>query len=383
MSRELKVGALIIVSLIVASLAVFLVGERSNVFARKNEYFVHFESVSGLATGNPVQLNGVVVGSVRRVVLPENVEVQYLTVWVSIDRRYADRVREDSRARIKTLGLLGDKYIELTSGTPGFAQIESGGEIRTGAATDVEKIIATGGDAVENLVAISYSLRTILERMEAGEGILGELTTESETGQRAKKSLMETFETFRDITAKLESGEGTLGKLINDSTLVDRAEGSLAHLEGILGQVESGDGAVAALLNDPATRDKVNKSLDSMSTLTQDLASLVADIKDGGGLLSTMLFDKEYGAEVRQDIQQMIMNLRVLSDRLEQGDGTLGQLINDPQVYEAMNDIIIGIDESKMLRWLVRNRQKSGIKVRYEDQVEGEEGPESPSQDQD
>ncbi|MGB6338047.1 MAG: hypothetical protein WBG96_20775, partial [Thermoanaerobaculia bacterium] len=62
--------------------------------------------------------------------------------------------------------------------------------------------------------------------------------------------------------------------------------------------------------------------------LTQDLAALVADIKDGEGLLSTMLFDQEYGAEVRQDIQQMIMNLRILSDRLEQGDGTLGQLIN-------------------------------------------------------
>ena len=382
MSRELKVGVLIIVAIIVAALAIFLVGERSNVFARKNEYFVRFESVSGLATGNPVQLNGVVVGSVRRVVLPVDVEEQYLTVWVSIDRRYADRVREDSRARIKTLGLLGDKYIELTSGSPGFTQIESGGEIRTGAATDVEKIIATGGDAVENLVAISYSLRTILERMEAGEGILGELTTESETGTRAKKSLVETFETFRDITAKLDSSEGTLGKLINDSTLVDSAESAVAHLDGILGQVESGEGAVAALLNDPATRDKVNKSLDAMSTLTQDLAALVADIKGGEGLLSTMLFDKEYGAEVRQDIQQMIMNLRVLSDRLEQGDGTLGQLINDPQVYEAMNDIIVGIDESKMLRWLVRNRQKSGIQVRYEDQVEGEEGLEPPSQDQ-
>ena len=382
MSRELKVGVLIIVAIIVAALAIFLVGERSNVFARKNEYFVRFESVSGLATGNPVQLNGVVVGSVRRVVLPVDVEEQYLTVWVSIDRRYADRVREDSRARIKTLGLLGDKYIELTSGSPGFTQIESGGEIRTGAATDVEKIIATGGDAVENLVAISYSLRTILERMEAGEGILGELTTKSETGTRAKKSLVETFETFRDITAKLDSGEGTLGKLINDSTLADSAESAVAHLDGILGQVESGEGAVAALLNDPATRDKVNKSLDAMSTLTQDLAALVADIKGGEGLLSTMLFDKEYGAEVRQDLQQMIMNLRVLSDRLEQGDGTLGQLINDPQVYEAMNDIIVGIDESKMLRWLVRNRQKSGIQVRYEDQVEGEEGLEPPSQDQ-
>jgi phospholipid/cholesterol/gamma-HCH transport system substrate-binding protein len=164
--------------------------------------------------------------------------------------------------------------------------------------------------------------------------------------------------------------------------LVDNAESAVGHLDGILSQVESGDGAVAALLNDPATRDKVEKSLDAMSTLTQDLAALVADIKEGEGLLATMLFDKEYGAEVREDIQKMIMNLRVLSDRLEQGDGTLGQLINDPQVYEAMNDIIVGVDESKMLRWLVRNRQKSGIKVRYEDQVEGEEGPESPSQDQ-
>lgn len=383
MSRELKVGALIIVSLIVASVAIFLVGERSNIFARKNEYFVRFETVGGLATGNPVQLNGVIVGSVQRVVLPEDVEEQYLTVWISIDRRFADRVREDSRARIKTLGLLGDKYVDLTSGSPGFAQVESGGEIRTGAATDVEKIIATGGDAVENLVAISYSLRTILERMEAGEGILGELTTESETGTRAKKSLVETFETFRDITAKLESGQGTLGKLINDSTLVDNAESAVGHLDGVLSQIESGEGAVAALLNDPATRDKVDKSLDAMSNLTQDLAALVADIKDGEGLLATMMFDKEYGAEVREDIRKMIMNLRVLSDRLEQGDGTLGQLINDPQVYDAMNDIIVGIDESKMLRWLVRNRQKSGIKVRYEDQIESQEGPESPSQDQD
>jgi phospholipid/cholesterol/gamma-HCH transport system substrate-binding protein len=382
MSRDLKVGALIIVSLIVASVAIFLVGERSNIFARKNDYFVRFETVGGLATGNPVQLNGVIVGSVRRVVLPEDVEEQYLTVWISIDRRFADRVREDSRARIKTLGLLGDKYVDLTSGSPGFAQIESGGEVRTGAATDVEKIIATGGDAVENLVAISYSLRTILERMEAGEGILGELTTESETGTRAKKSLVETFETFRDITAKLDSGEGTLGKLINDSSLVDSAESAVAHLDGILGQIESGEGAVAALLNDPATRDKVDQTLEAMSTMTQDLSALVADIKDGEGLLATMLFDKEYGAEVRQDIQQMIMNLRVLSDRLEQGDGTLGQLINDPQVYEAMNDIIVGIDESKMLRWLVRNRQKSGIQVRYEDQVEGQEEPQPPSQDQ-
>ena len=37
-----------------------------------------------------------------------------------------------------------------------------------------------------------------------------------------------------------------------------------------------------------------------------------------------------------------------------------------PHVHEAMNDIVVGIDESSILRWQVRNRQKKGIQVRYE-----------------
>ena len=50
-------------------------------------------------------------------------------------------------------------------------------------------------------------------------------------------------------------------------------------------------------------------------------------------------------------------------------------LIEDPSIYEAINDVIVGIDESKLLRWLVRNRQKSGIKNRYrEEQQLADEG---------
>ncbi len=51
-------------------------------------------------------------------------------------------------------------------------------------------------------------------------------------------------------------------------------------------------------------------------------------------------------------------------------------LISDPEIYEAMNDIIVGVDESSMLRWLVRNRQKKGIKKRYQtEQLELQELP--------
>ena len=50
-------------------------------------------------------------------------------------------------------------------------------------------------------------------------------------------------------------------------------------------------------------------------------------------------------------------------------------LIDDPSVYEAINDVIVGVDESRLLRWLVRNRQKTGIKNRYrEEQQVADEG---------
>ncbi|HSS78080.1 MAG TPA: hypothetical protein VLV54_15225, partial [Thermoanaerobaculia bacterium] len=48
------------------------------------------------------------------------------------------------------------------------------------------------------------------------------------------------------------------------------------------------------------------------------------------------------------------------------GNGSAAMLINDPQIYDAVNDIIIGVNESRILRWLIQNRQKKGIEKRYD-----------------
>lgn len=381
MLREVKVGALIVAALAVLSAGVFLVGERGNLFVLKNHYYVRFQTASGLAAGNPVQLNGVTVGRVESIVLPEKVEQSLLTVWISLDRRYADRVRTDSLGRIKTLGLLGDKYIELSSGSPGAPQIASGGEIPAAPATDVDRLIASGGDAVENVVAISYSLRTILGRMEAGEGILGELTTDNDAGRRAKVALVETIESIRDVAEKIEQGDGTLARLINDDALADRLEGAIGRVEGTLASLDEGEGALPALLHDPATRVRVESTLDNLAGLSDDLAGMASELKSGDGLLARLVNDDEYGREVTEDLQQLIRNLHNLSEKMERGEGTVSRLVNDPQVYEAVNDVIVGVNESRLLRWLVRNRQKAGIQKRYEDELQAAApGAEKPEQ---
>jgi hypothetical protein len=47
-------------------------------------------------------------------------------------------------------------------------------------------------------------------------------------------------------------------------------------------------------------------------------------------------------------------------------------MISDPSVYESVNDILIGINESRLLRWLIRNRQGTGIQKRYDERKKNE-----------
>jgi phospholipid/cholesterol/gamma-HCH transport system substrate-binding protein len=167
--RELKVGALVVAALAVAAAGIFFIGKNDRLFGRKATYFVRFETVSGLAEGSPVQLDGVVVGSVRDVHLPMEIKQHEIRVELQIDRRYAGRIRGDSAAKIKTLGLLGDRYISINSGAPEFPQIRIGGDIPTAAQTSVDQLISSGEDLMQNVVQISHSLSHILDRMDKGQ----------------------------------------------------------------------------------------------------------------------------------------------------------------------------------------------------------------------
>ncbi len=375
MSREIKIGLLVLTALVVFMGGTFLIGEKGNIFTRKNSYFVRFDSVSGLAKGSPVQLNGVNVGDVTEIVLPRDVTKTLLTVWVSVDRHYQGRIRRDSVAAIKTLGLLGDKYIEITSGSAASEVVASGGQIFAAPATDVDKLIASGGDVVENVVAISYSLRRILTRMEAGEGLLGELTTDNEAGRRAKQALLGSLDRLDSISAKIDDGEGTLGALVNDSLLAARMGSALSRIEGLLEKIDSGEGALPMLLNDETAGRQLRDTIASLNRTAEELGALVTQLREGDGLLGRLVTDEELGESVGGDLEELLENLRQLSERLEDGEGTLSMLIDDPRIYEAINDVIVGVDESKLLRWLVRNRQKSGIKKRYrEEQQLADEG---------
>lgn len=376
--NEIKVGLLVLSALAVLAVGILLIGQQSNLFRATNEYYVEYNNVAGLSAGNPVQLNGVDVGRVSEIILPEEPGQGDIRVWLSVDQRYASRIRQDSEARIKTLGLLGDKYIEIVSGSLAVPPIADGGQIPTSPATSLDELMASGEDMMDNVMAISSSLRTVLGRMEEGQGILGQLTKDTPEGERLIGSVVASAESMERLAGTLETGEGPLPRLLRDEALADRIDSSMARIESVLAKIDEGEGALPMLLDDPATAERVRTTLANLEQTSASLAALVAEVRDADGLLQRLLLDEEYGAEVAGDIEQVVDRVDRLSYQVGEGEGTVARLIQDPSVYESINDILIGINESRVLRWLIRNRQAAGIERRYEDAVEAGEVPPLP-----
>jgi phospholipid/cholesterol/gamma-HCH transport system substrate-binding protein len=403
-SRELRVGLLVLAALAVLAIGLLVIGDRNNFFVRKTSYFVRFTQVGGLAPGAGVTLDGVNVGTVEKVVLPKNPQQREIDVWLAIDRRYSERLRgpqtpapaaapdreQMTKAKITTLGLLGDKYIELNSGSERYPTIPDEGEIPAASEANLDALVASGEDVMGNVAQISHSLQHILARMDRGEGLLGELTTESATGRQLRESAVATLQSLQRLTSEMESGPGVLPRLVNDRRLGERLESVIERLDKVVESAQHGPGALPALLNDPGERARVDETLANLDGASKDLKDLTARFGKSQALLPRLLEDEAYGREVSERLRETVQHLDTATDRLVEGKGSAALLLNDPGIYDAINDVIVGVNRSPMLRWLVQNRQKAGIKQRYRDATAGRGGqppaaappgpPEKPSQ---
>jgi phospholipid/cholesterol/gamma-HCH transport system substrate-binding protein len=377
LSREMRVGLLVLAALAVAGGAILTIGESSNLFVRKNHYFTRFATVSGLKPGNPVQLNGVQVGTVDRLILPRDPTQAQIEVWISVDRTYGRRLRAPewpvpdnapaTKARIQTLGLLGDKYIELNSGAESYPPIPPDSEIPAAQPTNVDALLASGEDVMGNVVEITHSLSTILARLERGQGLLGELTTDSPASRELKQSLLATLGSAQRVAASLERGKGPLPRLLNDRRLADQLASSIARLDQALDQATHGPGLLPGLIGDPAERARLDEILGNLQGASRDIKAFTTDLDRSQGLVPRLVRDQEYGREVAGQLREMVGHLNSVSGKLDHGPGTAGQLINDSHLYDSVNDVLLGINQSRMLRWLIQNRQKAGIAKRYND----------------
>ena len=373
--RRFRVGLVVLVALFAVMIAVFMVGKRANLFRKKLPFETRFDSAEGVVPGNPVRLNGVTVGSVLEVILTPDPADRTVRVVYDVDRRAAPRLRKGTRASIKTIGLLGDKYIDLAGGTAEEPEVEIGGQIPAAPGAGIEKLLEGGGDLLTDLSAIARSLKNILGRTEQGKGFLGALTTESEESERLGNSLNATLASLTAVIRKVEQGKGLVGQLLIDEKYGketgESLRAALHSVQNVFAKIDSSlqsnTGVIPALLNDPEGKKKVYQLIDNLSVASTSLGKVVQQLEKGEGTIPLLLHDERTGKEITRNLREFSDRLNSIGRKLDEGTGTAGKLINDPALFDAANRLVVGVDESAFLRWLIKDRQKSGIKKEYHD----------------
>ena len=123
-STETIVGVFVLVSFAMLLAVVILIGRQQNIFEKRYQIEGQFDSVAGLQTGAEVHLAGINIGHVQEIVFsPENKVIAKM----SVSENQSERIRGDSIARVRTMGLMGDRYIEITVGLPQTHVIQAGG----------------------------------------------------------------------------------------------------------------------------------------------------------------------------------------------------------------------------------------------------------------
>jgi len=104
-AKNIRVGLLVAGSLMVLMTFLFFIGSEQKIFARKNEYNVQLENVSGLAEGNPVRMSGVTIGVIHDIVLIR-------------DGKRIDELTRDAKASTMTLPKRSCRFSKRTPSRP-------------------------------------------------------------------------------------------------------------------------------------------------------------------------------------------------------------------------------------------------------------------------
>jgi phospholipid/cholesterol/gamma-HCH transport system substrate-binding protein len=306
-STEVWVGIFVVVGIILLILMTLKIEKFQ--FGKRFGYplNIYFNSAAGLAQNSQVRVAGVRVGDVENVAL-ENGKAK---VTFRIPPHII--LYKDAKAYLKSEGFLGEKYVEITPGTPTQPKVESGGLIEQGSpAMDVEqfltKVSDAGEDIKEMIKPVGDLLKTIdpkkveriVNNLDNFSGQLGSLANDSrETIQRAKGA----FSSLEDIGEKVKKGEGTLGKLISDEAIYQDAKKT----------IETAKEAV----------EKVKETVEVLKNVSEK-------IERGEGTLGKLIQDESLYQEAKETLQSM----KGIAEKVEKGEGTLGKLINDDSLIK-------------------------------------------------
>ncbi len=326
---KIKLGLFIIGGLMLFIIAIFIIGKQKNLFNPVNRLTTTFSNVSGLQVGNNVRFSGITVGTVDGIVIINDTTVK---VDLVIKRDVWQFIKTDCKVTLGSEGIIGDKLIIITQGSPDAALLKEGGTLLSVEPIETSAIIAKLDASAMNVEIISHQLSEITYEINKGRGTISRLIQDTVLADNLKQ----TIANLNKFSNGLTGSEVVMSSL---KITAGNAEIVSHQLAEIMNKINRGDGTLGQLIQDTTIAQNLNQSILNLKRSTEGLTG--ADT-----IMANINVTAENAAVISKQLTE------ILND-INEGNGTLGRLIRDTTLAENLNQVLInlksgskGLDES-------------------------------------
>ncbi|MEO6924461.1 MAG: MlaD family protein, partial [Bryocella sp.] len=331
---QLKIGVIVIVSLALLATLLFLMTSANGVtpFSRKLTAYVYFDNANGLKTGASVNLEGVTIGQVKRVlvVTDPSRKLTPIRVEMKLNPKYKASLHTDTRAALDTVGVLGDTVLDLDSKLATGPEMPNYAELKSMDTPSIQDVVKSSQGTLESVNLVLVKLDRVMGDIQTGRGSVGKFVQDPELYNNANQAI----EQLRILTTNLNSNRGSVGKLLNDDTLYNKLNNAATNLDKVSTDLAEGHGTAGKLLHDDAMYNNLNSSLTHLN-------SILADADAGKGALGMMTKDPAFAKK----LNDTVTNLDTLLAGVNQGKGTLGKLATDQTAYNKLTTLLESSDQ--------------------------------------
>jgi phospholipid/cholesterol/gamma-HCH transport system substrate-binding protein len=276
---EIRTGLMIVVAALLTAVLIFVVGDFRNLFTPRIHLTIVFDRSNGIKRFAEVRYAGVKVGEVSDIGLDEDSPPR---VVLKVKVRRDANIEEGSEARIKTLGFLGERYVDIEPPEAGGPPVGNGARIAGRSSAQLEDLGIILTDLGDEIGRARARLDEILGDEQFRNDIKETVRRASELTDELKGMLSENRPAIRDTLSSTRSATSELDALLRKHR--DELSSTFEHLASVADKLDGMANDLDALAGKSRglverNQESIDRTVDDLRVTASNMRELSADLK--------------------------------------------------------------------------------------------------------
>ena len=300
----ITVGIFVALGILIFVAAVLTLGGQKKTFEQKSSLRAIFKDVNGLQPGNNVWFSGVKVGTIKKISFTPDALVE---VIMSVQSKTMQYIRRDSKAKISSEGLIGNKIVVIFGGTPSQPTVPEDGLLTTDSGLSSDEMMATLQQNNKNLLDITGNIKTITERLMSGQGSAGKILSDDDLANQlqaainsfriASAHVQKITSDVANYTSQLQAEGSLTNNLIHDTVFYSRLKATAAEIQ--------------------QASVTIKESSSNIKSVTANIQDVSKRLNSTGSPVGVLLNDEEAGKNLQTTLYNLQGGTKKLDEDLE------------------------------------------------------------------